>query len=103
MCPHDRLDEDGICRRCGADCRGIGAQRGPIDHTSDANYQVANAEITETLRELAEKIDSKLPQGWGFTLLLFEFDPDNSLFYISNAQRQDIIKVMREWIARNTQ
>lgn len=23
-CPHDRLDEDGICRQCGKDCRGIG-------------------------------------------------------------------------------
>ena len=22
-CPHDRLNEDGMCRRCGADCRGI--------------------------------------------------------------------------------
>jgi hypothetical protein len=22
-CPHERLNEDGICRRCGADCRGI--------------------------------------------------------------------------------
>lgn len=23
-CPHDRLNEDGICRSCGADKRGIG-------------------------------------------------------------------------------
>ncbi len=23
-CAHDRLNEDGICRACGADCRGIG-------------------------------------------------------------------------------
>lgn len=22
-CPHDRLNEDGICRACGQDCRGI--------------------------------------------------------------------------------
>jgi hypothetical protein len=25
VCPHDRLNEDGICRRCGADCRGAAA------------------------------------------------------------------------------
>lgn len=25
FCDHDRLDEDGICRQCGADKRGIGA------------------------------------------------------------------------------
>jgi hypothetical protein len=24
LCPHERLNEDGICRRCGSDCRGIG-------------------------------------------------------------------------------
>ncbi len=24
ICAHDRLNEDGICRACGADCRGIG-------------------------------------------------------------------------------
>lgn len=24
MCKHERLTEDGICRSCGADCRGIG-------------------------------------------------------------------------------
>lgn len=23
-CRHDRLNEDGYCRQCGADCRGIG-------------------------------------------------------------------------------
>jgi hypothetical protein len=23
-CFHERLDEDGVCRSCGADCRGIG-------------------------------------------------------------------------------
>jgi hypothetical protein len=22
-CPHNRLDEDGICRVCGEDCRGF--------------------------------------------------------------------------------
>lgn len=24
VCPHERLDADGICRRCGKECRGIG-------------------------------------------------------------------------------
>jgi hypothetical protein len=23
-CEHEHLNEEGICRRCGADCRGIG-------------------------------------------------------------------------------
>lgn len=22
-CQHERLDEDGICRKCGKDCRGV--------------------------------------------------------------------------------
>jgi hypothetical protein len=24
-CRHERLNEDGYCRSCGADCRGIGS------------------------------------------------------------------------------
>jgi hypothetical protein len=70
---------------------------------NDSNYQIRNDEIKATLRQWADKLSDDLPPGWGFTLLLFEFSPGDSLFYISNSQRQDQIKVMKEWIARNTQ
>jgi hypothetical protein len=73
------------------------------DMSNQANFQIHNEEIEKVLRELAKFIDKDLPSGWGFTLLLFEFDPGNSLFYISNAQQEHMLKAMREFIARNTQ
>lgn len=74
-----------------------------FDHTSEANYQVRNDELKVLLQRLAEDLTKQLPPGWGFNLQIFEFTPGNSLFYISNASREDVIKMMKEWIARNTQ
>lgn len=65
-------------------------------------FEVDNREIRELLNNLAHKIGDQMPKGWGFTLLLFEFMPGDSLFYISSAQRPDMIATMREFIQRNT-
>lgn len=63
--------------------------------------ELDNPPIRELLRKLAEKLGSQMPEGWGFTLLLFEYDPGHSLFYISSAQRQDMVRAMREFLQRN--
>ena len=50
---------------------------------------------------LANMIDNQLPEGYGFCLLLFPFNEnskDNRMQYISNANRDDIAKAMKEWI-----
>lgn len=65
------------------------------------SYNVRNPEIESKLRELAHRVGDDMPEGWGFALLLFSYGEKGNLFYISSAQRDDIIKVMREWIARN--
>lgn len=66
------------------------------------SYEIDNPEIQSLLRSIAEKLGVQMPQGWGFTLLLFEFTPGNSLFYISSAQRPDMVKTMQEFIRRQT-
>ncbi len=66
------------------------------------SYEIDNPEIQAKLRKIAELIGRDMPPGWGFTLLLFEFTPGDSLFYISSAQRPDMIKTMQEFIRRNT-
>ena len=63
-------------------------------------YEVSNPEIQTTLRRLAELLNKDIPQGWGFMLMIFEFSPGNSLFYISNADRQKIINAMREFVKK---
>ena len=59
--------------------------------------------IKGKLQNIAQNIDKELPEGFGFALLTFKFNtkPDTSeLMYVSNADRQDIVKAMKEWIKK---
>jgi len=59
--------------------------------------------IKGKLQNIAQNIDKELPEGFGFALLTFKFnaEPDTSdLMYVSNANRQDIVKAMKEWIEK---
>lgn len=64
-------------------------------------YEIQNPEIQQLLRELGEKIGAEIPAGWGFALLIFEFSPGEQMFYISNAQRQDMTAAMLEFVKRH--
>ena len=66
---------------------------------NDPRFEVENAEMKETLRKMGLVISKSLPPGWGFGLFLFEFS-GRSFFWISNADRKDMIKALREFIAR---
>ena len=76
---------------------------------SGAGYNVRSAEIEAALREIADDIGPNIPDGWGFTLLIFSYGKtglagegkEGAVFYISSAAREDMIKVMKEFIARN--
>ena len=63
-------------------------------------YTVRNAEIEAKLREKGRMITQDLPEGFGFMLFLFSFGEGGVNFYISNAQREDMIEAMKEWIER---
>jgi GTPase len=73
-----------------------------VTPANDANYQVRNLEVEEVLREMAGTVSSRLPAGWGMALFLFEFGENGTCFYISDAQREDMVRMLREWIQRNT-
>ena len=45
---------------------------------------------------LGRKIGPHLPPGWGFCLMLFSWGPGGLMTYISNGQREDVIKALRE-------
>ena len=54
------------------------------------------------LRALHEHIKPMLPAGKGYAVLFFDFGgPEGSLAWISNAQRPDMLNVMREFLRRN--
>lgn len=69
----------------------------------DPNYKVFNEDIEIALKGLGDFLGAQLPHGWGFTLLLFDFNKgaDGSLFYISNGRREDILNMMKEFIKLN--
>lgn len=59
--------------------------------------------IKGKLQNIAQNIDKELPKGFGFALLTFKFnaEPNTSeLMYVANADRQDIVKAMKEWIEK---
>lgn len=68
----------------------------------NSNYQVFNEDIEIRMKELGQLLGGSLPEGWGFTLLLFDFNTtEGSLFYTSNAAREDVITMMKKFIAMN--
>ena len=56
----------------------------------------------EYLREIAKEIDKRLPDHHGFILLTFPFgdDPTARCSYVAKADRQDAIRVMKEFIIK---
>jgi hypothetical protein len=73
----------------------------------DTNYTTSDpANIRPVLQELGARISSVLPDAWGFTLLLFPFgEPakEGGTFYIANAERADVLNIMRQFIRSQIQ
>lgn len=63
-------------------------------------HEVDNPEMKTTLNNLGGVIGGALPEGWGFTLLLFRYGEGGDLFYISSAQRADVLQMMREFLEK---
>lgn len=55
--------------------------------------------VNDILPEIAKRTSQLLPEGYGFVTLAFKFGEHNGdrLMYISNADRKDVAKAMKEW------
>lgn len=60
-----------------------------------------NEQVEFALKEVADFTKQRLPLGMGFTLLMFDFGEGGNMFYISNGQREDVLKSMQEFIDKN--
>jgi len=60
-------------------------------------------EARELLRNIANDIEKKLPDGMGFVLLSYEFgDADGRrMLYVSNSNRNDVMTAMTEFLMKN--
>ena len=56
-----------------------------------------------TARRLAPQIAKQMPKGWGFSLITFTMNTppgQGKISYISNCQREDMVKALRELLAK---
>jgi hypothetical protein len=64
---------------------------------------ISRARIETAIRELSGLLTTQLRQMFGdrvgFTLFLFTFSERGRMAYISNAQREDMIALVKEWLA----
>jgi hypothetical protein len=62
-------------------------------------YEVRNEAAEKKLREIGRTLKESMPDGFGFTVLVFSYK-GKELFYISSAEREGMIATMREFIAK---
>lgn len=65
----------------------------------DERFEIQNEEIKSKLRFIGSNIDEQLPEGWGFGLFIFSYGENGAMFWLSSAQREDMIKSLKEWIS----
>jgi len=60
-------------------------------------------QANEALQAIAKEIKERLPESMGFALLAYEFgDTENrKMMYISNSNREDVLKAMLEFVNKN--
>ena len=65
------------------------------------NFQVRNKKVEEILRKTGEELKKGTPTGMGFMLMMFDYGKGGNMFYVSSAERKDVINAMNEFIIRN--
>lgn len=63
-------------------------------------YEVRDEQAELMLNEIGKILKEVCPKGYGFNLLIFSFGEGGNMFYCSNAQREDMIRAMQEFIAK---
>ena len=60
-------------------------------------HELENAKLKELLNVIGQTLAKEMPFGYGFTLLIFGYET-HDMFYISSANRDDMIKTMEEML-----
>lgn len=63
-------------------------------------FEVRNERAEKVLRDMGQSLREAMPQGYGFSLLIFSYGEGGDLFYTSSAQREDMIRTMQEFIEK---
>jgi hypothetical protein len=57
-------------------------------------------DLEQYARSLAMILKPNMPEGVGFTLFLYGYFDDPRMAYISTADREDMIRLVKEWLAK---
>lgn len=62
-----------------------------------------NPDVSKRMQDIGRAIQWRLPERWGFFVMVFPFGEgeQNRCNYCSNAQREDVIKTIKEWLVRS--
>ena len=61
----------------------------------------ANLEQAENhARDLGRLLKKNMPEGWGFSLVLYNFEGDGFMTYLSSGNREDCIKMIEELLTK---
>ena len=60
-------------------------------------------QANDALQAIAKERKERLPEKMGFALLAYEFGDidDRKMMYISNSNREDVLKAMLEFVDKN--
>lgn len=65
------------------------------------NRKEIEEKVKLKMQKIASMIKSEIPNEFGFILLTFEHDKgDGSMIYVSDSNREDVIKAMEEFIEK---
>ena len=63
--------------------------------------EMSEEEVTDTLDTVASIIDKIfIPEGYGFILMTYPFGTTDRAYYVSNSNREDVVKAMKEFIKK---
>lgn len=66
----------------------------------DPRYEVEDDLMLHLLQTIGSRVAASMPPGIGFGLFIFNLGPEGAMFWISNSQRDDMMKALREFIAK---
>lgn len=73
-------------------------------NTKLPSYEVHHAGAERLLKSIGGMLKDSMPPGYGFALFIFEFEASKqapgNMFYLSSARRADMLKALKEFIAK---
>lgn len=77
---------------------GVGLPSDP-QYASPVNG-LGKIQLSENLRKSIELIAEVFPPKTGIALFVFDYGEGGGIGYVSNSERRDMIKAMKEWLRK---